>query len=150
MLYLVDDDVYLDLQFTQWGQGFASGGEFAYLRAVPIPEPATSTLAAICLLFLACPRRRICIKQNLELGAISGILIPSGATIRAVGPVRRDGSAGTNLDRCLLGQVGRRQRRFSMPPRRARCALGVPSFDGHGWCLRLFPCLHRQPRSGRV
>ena len=57
VLYLIDDDVYLDIQFTQWGQGFGNGGAFAYLRAVPIPEPATVTLAAMCLLFLGCRRR---------------------------------------------------------------------------------------------
>lgn len=35
VLFLELDDIYLDIRFTSWGQGAASGGAFAYLRAAP-------------------------------------------------------------------------------------------------------------------
>jgi hypothetical protein len=38
VLYLELDDIYLDIQFTSWGAGNGSGGEFTYLRAEP-PGP---------------------------------------------------------------------------------------------------------------
>ena len=40
VLYLVLDEAYLDIQFTNWGVGTGSGGAFAYMRAEPpAPEP---------------------------------------------------------------------------------------------------------------
>ncbi len=58
VLYLVLDEIYLDIQFTNWGQGFGNGGVFSYLRAQPIPEPAAGSLAAVALLAFGCGRRR--------------------------------------------------------------------------------------------
>lgn len=58
VLYLVLDEIYLDIQFTSWGQGFGNGGAFAYLRSQPIPEPATWVLVAASLLAFGCGRRR--------------------------------------------------------------------------------------------
>lgn len=45
VVHLVDDDIYLDIRFTAWGQGGASGGSFSYVRAAVVPEPATVLLA---------------------------------------------------------------------------------------------------------
>jgi len=59
VLYLELDDVYLDVRFTQWGNGrMGDGGSFSYLRAEPIPEPATFILAAAALLALGRRRRK--------------------------------------------------------------------------------------------
>lgn len=52
VLHLVDDDIYVDITFTQWGQGAGGGGSFAYTRSSPIPEPATVALSAIAGLVL--------------------------------------------------------------------------------------------------
>lgn len=42
VLHLIDDDIYLDLTFTEWGQTSGAGGSFAYRRSTPgVPEPAT-------------------------------------------------------------------------------------------------------------
>jgi hypothetical protein len=49
VLYLIDDDVYLDIRFTEWGQGRGAGGSFAYLRAEPVPEPTAGLLAVVAL-----------------------------------------------------------------------------------------------------
>jgi hypothetical protein len=38
VLHLVEQDIYLDIQFTAWGVGSASGGSFAYHRAVITPS----------------------------------------------------------------------------------------------------------------
>ena len=57
VLYLVDDDIYLDIQFTQWGQGRGPGGNFAYLRAEPVPEPAAGLLAIVALMGLGVRRK---------------------------------------------------------------------------------------------
>jgi hypothetical protein len=38
VLHLVEQDIYLDIQFTAWGVGSTSGGSFAYHRAVIIPS----------------------------------------------------------------------------------------------------------------
>jgi hypothetical protein len=45
VLHLVTDDIYIDIEFTSWGQGGPGGGEFTYARAVP--EPATLGLLAL-------------------------------------------------------------------------------------------------------
>jgi len=54
VVHLLDDDIYIDLMFTQW-EGNGNGGEFAYVRST-IPSPASSTV----LIFagLAASRRR--------------------------------------------------------------------------------------------
>jgi hypothetical protein len=57
VLYLIDDDVYLDIRFTEWGQGRGAGGSFAYLRAESIPEPAAGLLAVVALAGLGTGRR---------------------------------------------------------------------------------------------
>lgn len=52
VVHLIDDDIYLDLMFTQWAGG-ASGGAFSYVRAVPTPATGIALLP-----LLACARRR--------------------------------------------------------------------------------------------
>lgn len=54
VVYLVDDDIYIDLMFTQW-EGNGNGGEFAYRRSV-IPTPASSAL--LVLASMTATRRR--------------------------------------------------------------------------------------------
>ena len=49
VLYLIDEDIYLDIRFTEWGQGRGAGGSFAYLRAEPVPEPTAGLLAVVAL-----------------------------------------------------------------------------------------------------
>ena len=50
VLHLITDDVYLDLTFTDWGQGFSAGGAFSYLRSTPaIPEPSALALLVMAL-----------------------------------------------------------------------------------------------------
>jgi hypothetical protein len=57
VVYLELDDVYLDLQFTQWDAGRDGGnGGFSYLRAEPVPEPAAGLLV---LMAVAAGRRRL-------------------------------------------------------------------------------------------
>jgi len=34
VLHLIDEDIYLDIDFTAWSVGFGSGGGFSYMRAV--------------------------------------------------------------------------------------------------------------------
>jgi hypothetical protein len=57
VVYLVDDEIVLDLQFTQWGQR-GGGGLFSYVRAEGVPEPAAASLAAIALLCFGLGVRR--------------------------------------------------------------------------------------------
>ena len=45
VVHLVDDDIYIDLMFTQW-EGNGNGGEFAYSRS-NIPTPASASLLLI-------------------------------------------------------------------------------------------------------
>jgi len=45
VLYLEDDDAYVDITFTDWGSG-GSGGAFAYTRAI-IPAPGTFALLGL-------------------------------------------------------------------------------------------------------
>lgn len=54
VVHLVEDDIYLDLRFTQWA---IRAGGFEYLRSEPIPEPATWVLALAGLLALRHRRR---------------------------------------------------------------------------------------------
>jgi len=54
VVYLEDDDIYIDLMFTAWGEG-GSGGEFSYVRSV---VPAPSTGALLILAGLGASRRR--------------------------------------------------------------------------------------------
>lgn len=58
VMYLQDDDAFVDITFTQWGMGSAGGGAFAYTRAVVnlIPEPATGLLLGVAA--IAAPNRR--------------------------------------------------------------------------------------------
>ena len=61
VVYLISEDIYLDLQFTSWGVGKAGDNGFSYIRAVaPVaaPEPASVTLLAASALVLARRRRR--------------------------------------------------------------------------------------------
>ena len=54
VVHLVDDDIYIDLMFTQW-EGNGNGGEFAYVRST-IPAPAS--IALFMTAGLAASRRR--------------------------------------------------------------------------------------------
>ncbi len=63
VVHLIADDVYLDLQFTQWGTHGA--GNFEYQRSTPVPEPATIPLALAGLssfgVMMSCrPKRPLC------------------------------------------------------------------------------------------
>lgn len=81
VLHLISDDIYIDLMFTSWGQGFAGGGAFSYQRSTPgtanIPEPSTAMLivaGGVGLLILrtartvdgGCHRPRRGIRQRLQ------------------------------------------------------------------------------------
>ena len=59
VVHLVDDDIYLDIVFTQWTM--SSGGGFAYLRSSVIPIPAAAWLMASALGLLAFVKRRVAI-----------------------------------------------------------------------------------------
>jgi PEP-CTERM motif len=48
VVHLITDNIYLNLQFTN----FTSGGAFAYQRSTPVPEPSTIALAGIALISL--------------------------------------------------------------------------------------------------
>jgi hypothetical protein len=54
VVHLISDDIYIDIEFTQWSIGGGGGGGFAYMRAVPEP----SSLALLGLLGLGLVRRR--------------------------------------------------------------------------------------------
>jgi hypothetical protein len=55
VMYLEDDDAYVDLMFTGWGVGFNGGGSVSYRRAI-VPAPAS--LGLLGLAFAAGVRRR--------------------------------------------------------------------------------------------
>jgi len=59
VVYLESDNVYLDLRFTQWGNGRAGGGgSFSYQRAEAVPEPAAVALFAVGAMGCAAVGRR--------------------------------------------------------------------------------------------
>ncbi|UCG73683.1 MAG: hypothetical protein JSV45_04745 [Chromatiales bacterium] len=58
VLHLISDDIYLDIVFTEWGQGGGAGGNFAYSRTSPIPVPAAAWLLGSALGLLGVIRRR--------------------------------------------------------------------------------------------
>ena len=58
VLHLISDDIYIDIKFLTWGQGFGSGGNFSYERSTPVPEPATVGLGLLGLALAAAVRRR--------------------------------------------------------------------------------------------
>ncbi|MDF1808160.1 MAG: hypothetical protein P1U42_00535 [Phycisphaerales bacterium] len=45
VVHLLDDDIYIDLMFTQW-EGNGNGGEFAYVRS-NIPSPGSTSLLLV-------------------------------------------------------------------------------------------------------
>ena len=48
VLHLVNDNVYLDIEFTSWTAG--DNGNFSYTRAIaPVPEPSSALLTAVAL-----------------------------------------------------------------------------------------------------
>lgn len=55
VLHLINDDIYIGIQFTYWG---GNGGGFAYTRTTPaaVPEPTTTALALAGLAMLAISR----------------------------------------------------------------------------------------------
>jgi hypothetical protein len=56
VVHLVDDDIYLDLQFTSWTM--SGGGGFAYIRSAAVPEPSLAAAAIASALALTTRRRR--------------------------------------------------------------------------------------------
>ncbi|WP_231934564.1 hypothetical protein [Botrimarina colliarenosi] len=59
VVQLVDEQIYLDLRFTSWGEGSSSGGGFSYVRSTAaIPEPATGSIALVALLAISARRGR--------------------------------------------------------------------------------------------
>lgn len=61
VIYLVDDDAFVDITFTEWGEGRSGGGSFSYRRAVVnvVPEPTGLGLMALAATGLAARRRRV-------------------------------------------------------------------------------------------
>jgi hypothetical protein len=59
VLHLIDDDIYLDIRFTDWGVGSPQGGRFTYERAaiVPVPEPSSLMTLALASLGILSLRR---------------------------------------------------------------------------------------------
>ena len=57
VVHLVDDDIYLDIVFTEWTP--QSGGGFAYERSSVIPIPAAAWLMASALGLLGFVKRRL-------------------------------------------------------------------------------------------
>jgi hypothetical protein len=57
VVYLVNDEVYLDLRFSGF-QGGGSGGGFSYTRSTPVPETTAVVLALQCLMILRTWRQR--------------------------------------------------------------------------------------------
>jgi hypothetical protein len=56
VVHLVEDDIYLDLQFTAWTA--SGGGGFAYIRSAVVPEPSTIVLFSAVVLALCAGRWR--------------------------------------------------------------------------------------------
>lgn len=61
VLHLIDEDIYIAIQFTSWGSGSAGGGSFAYTRATmsAVPVPAAAWFLGSGLVMLGWLRRRI-------------------------------------------------------------------------------------------
>jgi hypothetical protein len=57
VLHLVDEDIYIDIKFTEWGVGSPLGGSFSYIRST-IPEPASLALVGAGVLCIGLRRRR--------------------------------------------------------------------------------------------
>jgi hypothetical protein len=60
VVHLITDNVYLNLQFTQ----FTSGGAFSYQRSTPVPEPSATLLAMIGATSLSFSRRQKWLSPN--------------------------------------------------------------------------------------
>jgi hypothetical protein len=57
VVYLTQEDIYLNLRFTTWGSG-STGGEYSYIRSTPVPEPAFETIALTAVFLTSVARRR--------------------------------------------------------------------------------------------
>jgi len=48
VLHIIDQDIYIDIEFSEFGLGGGSNGEFAFTRAgEPIPEPSSALLLSL-------------------------------------------------------------------------------------------------------
>ena len=57
VLHLVEDDIYLDIRFTSWGQG-GGGSPYSYVRSALVPEPSVSALFGLGVVALALKSNR--------------------------------------------------------------------------------------------
>lgn len=65
VLHLIEDDIYVDIIFTNWG-GSDSGGAFSYNRAT-VPEPGSALLLALGLCGLGTARRIVRLRSSIDV-----------------------------------------------------------------------------------
>lgn len=89
VLHLIEEDIYIDIEFTQWGQGQSGGGSFSYTRStentssnleinsskevVLSPNPATTEI------FL----RNVVPGKSYQVWSIDGRMLLKGQTVHS-------------------------------------------------------------------